>query len=116
MQRPRVRDDDPHAASEAETLQVLPLPLQIVNRIGLEHPVLFEKTIELVEDLETEQTTKLGLGQPVGAIGFDGQGFKRLPLDIAAGAEPLGEIVRYMENEIHQLILPRRPQKAKQDV
>jgi len=108
MQRPGVCDDDErHAASKAEAIKRLLLPFEIRQRIGFVNLVRLEKAVDCVEAIKPEHAAHLVRADATGAVGFGGQRFERLALHIAAGAEPFGEIVGYVEDEIHGLILPR---------
>jgi len=52
VERPGIGDDEPHADLEAESSQVLPLALQIVEAVGLEHVMRLEKSVERVAGFE----------------------------------------------------------------
>jgi len=101
MQRACICDNTPHIASKTETLYVLPLSLNRGNRIGFVDLVRLENTIEFAARLNPEHAPQLRLGQATKTICLDGYSFERLPLHVAAGAEPLGKIVGYLEEEIH---------------
>lgn len=48
--RPRIGNNDRHGLSKAELIERPLLAVEIRLRIGLEHSVPFEKTIDLIED------------------------------------------------------------------
>ena len=60
MERPGIGDDQRHAGSEAEPLQVSAVALQIVRRVCAENAVPGQKLIELGAGGKTKQPAQFG--------------------------------------------------------
>ena len=101
MKRPSIGDDQPHHPSKAESLQVLPIALEILLGLGPEDPMGRQEFIERRPRTEAEQPPEFGPGQMTGLVFFERQCFERAALEIGNGAEALDEVVGDSDSDIH---------------
>ena len=86
MERPGIGDDQRHAGSEAEPLQVAAVALQIVCRVCAEDAVPGQKLIELGAGGETKQPAQFDPAEMPLPEFVERQRFDRAAFDLAAGA------------------------------
>jgi hypothetical protein len=86
IERPGVGNDEPHARSEAEPLQVVTLAFDILKGVWLEHVMCLQKLLELGPRAEPEPP-QLRLGQMAEHVFFEGQSFERAAFDLASATE-----------------------------
>src|SRR5579859_2785389 len=68
VDRAGVGDDNPHAASEAQSFQVPLLTIEIGEDGGLEQFMGLQKSVETHTRINTDQVAQLRLGEPPSAI------------------------------------------------
>src|SRR5712671_7476298 len=116
MQRPSSRDDQLHAGSEAEPLQVVAVAFQIVCRICAEDAMPGQKFIELGARGKAEQSAQLGPAEMSLPKFIERKRLEHAAFDLAAGSETPGEIVGDADGDfrvggagavVHSLFLPR---------
>lgn len=108
VQRPRVRDDDRHAASEAKPGQRLDLTVKLLQREGLVHPMRLEKTVNLVGHRKAKRLPQFLLADLPGAKRFQHQRLQRLTLKVAPNpAKAGGKFVGNAHEQNHILVLPQ---------
>ena len=117
MQRPGIGDDQRHAGSEAEPLQVAAVALQIVCRVCAEDAVPGQKLIELGAGGKTKQPAQFDPAEMPLPEFVERQRFEHAAFDLAAGAEAPGEICGDADGDfrqggggavVHIFFLPRR--------
>ena len=89
---PGIGDDQRHAGSETEPLQVAAVALQIVCRVCAEDAVPGQKLIELGAGGETKQPAQFDPAEMPLSEFVERQRFEHAAFDLAAGAEAPGEI------------------------
>jgi hypothetical protein len=87
MDRPGIGNDQRHAGSEAEPLQVAAVALQIVCRVCAEDAVPGQKLIELGAGGEAKQPAQLDPAEMSLPEFVERQRFEHATFDLAAGAE-----------------------------
>src|SRR6516162_11668249 len=125
MQRPGIGDEQRHAGSEAEPLQVAAVALQIVCRICAEDAVPGQKLIELGASGETKQPAQFDPAEMPLPEFVERQRFEHAAFDLAAGAEAPGELCRDADGDfrqggggavVHIFFLPRPMSRTLSDI
>jgi hypothetical protein len=100
--RPRIGNDDRHNPSKTELIESPLVAFEIRRRIGIEHAVLFEKTIDLVEDLETKHMHQLGLAQMPEFELFEPNRLQHTAFHLAGGAEAGCQFVGNADGDLNK--------------
>jgi hypothetical protein len=102
--------------SESRAFQGLPLALEIFHRVFVENVVAFKEAVDFITGLKAEEAPQVGLMQVALPVCFGGEGFERLPREIAARqCHATGNIVRDVNAHFHETTLPRHAEGVKPD-
>ena len=97
-----IRDDDPHAPSEPDVLQIPQVSLKFGHRHRLRDAMGRQERVRCGTGPEPQQAAQLGPGQAARSIFRTGQRFQCASRQIGAiGAHPFGDLVGDVEDQIH---------------
>ena len=72
-----IGNDEPHAFSKSEPFQIAAFTLQIIQGVGLEYAMCFQKAVKFVMRVEAQQSSQVRVGQMTEFEFFERERFER---------------------------------------
>jgi hypothetical protein len=105
IQRTGVGDDEPHWSSESKPPKVIPIVIEVVERIRGVQIMSLEERIQRLSCPESEQVTQFRLREAPQSELFDRKRLQRTARQLARRPEAVREIVGNMNGHVHDRIL-----------